>query len=257
MQPVVVLRLFGVTTEFNAALRNRQQVTTEVAAVHGGHVHGQQRQGGGGVVPIEQMASVALQPLKCVHCVFQPFEHLLRRDPSKSTGAGGAQQVQAHVGGRSSARQHVVRLGLKIVWRQVVVGGGDGEFKVAPGATRHSQQLRTPVGRQLHITNTFGRRPTDPPNAHWRNTPQRAQDERPVRMCRMRREQDHPQQQGRDRHPSMQPPLARQRGGCLRLRSGGRGPLQQVAATDHRAVHRPRDRIQAGARLLQQLAEAP
>ena len=132
----------------------------------------------------------------------QPRQQLLRADPAELPRAGHAQQVQADVGGRGAVRHHVVRRGLQVVGRQVVVLGADAALEQAPGVARDAFQVgagrpaaarrraRAGRGRLTHQVHTGDARP------------QQAQRQRQRRVRRARGEQRGQQQQ---RHHRLAP----------------------------------------------------
>ena len=136
------IRLRPAVGQRQAGLRDGQQVAAEVAAVDGGDVHRQQRLAARGVVPVEEVAPMALQAIDAVQGVLQPAEQLRRVDPAEFARASHAQQVQADVGRRGALRQHVMRRRLQVVWRQVTVGRRHAALEVAPSVTRQHVQVR-------------------------------------------------------------------------------------------------------------------
>ena len=81
-----------------ARLGHGQQMATEVAAVHGGHIHRQQGRAALGVVPVQEMATMALQSAHRCQSGAQPGDQLGCADPAELPGAGNAEQVQAQIG---------------------------------------------------------------------------------------------------------------------------------------------------------------
>ncbi len=92
-------------------------MAAEVAAVHGGHIHGQQRRAALRVVPVQKMAAMALQPGQGGQRGLNPRQKFQCAYPAKLAGAAGAEQVHADVGGRGAVRHDVVRRGLQVVGR--------------------------------------------------------------------------------------------------------------------------------------------
>ena len=93
------LRVIGVVGEFQAGLRHGEQVRAEVAAVHRGHVARWQRLQRLGVVPVEEVAAVALHAVQGGQRGFEPREHVFGADPAEAPRAQGAEQVEPDVGG--------------------------------------------------------------------------------------------------------------------------------------------------------------
>lgn len=52
-----------------------------------------------GVVPVQEVAAMALELLQGVQRGFEPLQQGLRANPAKLAGAGSAEQVHADVGG--------------------------------------------------------------------------------------------------------------------------------------------------------------
>ena len=164
--------VFSVARQLGAGLRHRQQVATEVAAVDGGDVHRQQWRQRLRVIPVHEVAAMALQLVQRRQCRLQAADQLQRADPAELPRAGRAQQVQADVGGRGAVRHHVLRNGLQIVWRQMVVFGPDAALEVAPTVACDAGKIGPVIKRQLAgaLTRRQRRvRPTHPPR------PQRCQ----------------------------------------------------------------------------------
>ena len=244
------------TRQFQTGLGHRQQVADKVAAVDRGNVHRQQRCAALGVVPIHEVAAVALHAAQGGQRGLQPRQHVLRADPAELARAGHAQQVQADVGGRSAVRHHVVRRDLQIVRRQVVVRRADAALEQTPGVARNGREVDLVLDRQGFV---FARRarPADPPGPQRGRGPYQAQGQAQQRIGRVGEQQRTEQHQ---RHHRNGPVLARHRseldlGGGLRC--GGGGPLQQMASADRHAVERAHHRVHGHQRLLQQLRQQP
>ena len=89
----------GWRRQFAAGLCHREQMAAQVAAVHRGYVHRQQRRAALRVVPVQEVAAVALQPAKCRQRRLQPGQQLCGRNPAESACARRAQKIDADVGG--------------------------------------------------------------------------------------------------------------------------------------------------------------
>ena len=162
--------------KFTARLCGGQQMSTQVAAVHGGHIHRQQRRLALRVVPIQEMAPVARQFVQRFQRGFKAGNQVFGIDPAKLASARDAQQVQADVGGRCAVGHHRLRGDLQVVGRQVVVFGADTTLEQAPGVARHAFKVRLVLRRQGSIP-TRRTRPADPPCPYRRHRPDRAQQQ--------------------------------------------------------------------------------
>ena len=255
-------RLLGCTcvqrrgNQCGAGLGHGQQVAAEVAAVDGGHVARQQRRASAGVGPVHEVAAVSGQGVQRAQRGLQPGQQVLRADPAERARTGRAQQVQADVGRRGAARQHLLRQDLQVVGRQVVIGRRHRAFVVPPVVARQVAQPGLLGCRQRPVA-PRGHRPADPPGAQRCAGPQPAQRRGQPRLrCAQRQQRcqsDHRQQR-------CAPVLAQDRaqvGARLRLGGGKRRPLQQVAAADHQPPQRADDRVSGHQRLLAQLLQAP
>ena len=249
-------RVIGRAGQLEAGLGGGQQVPAQIAAVHGGHIHGQQRRAALGVVPVEKVAAVALQRVQGSGRGLQAREQVLRADPAEAARAGHAEQVQADVGGRGAVRHHVVRHGLQVVRWQVPVFGDDAALEQAPGVACQAFQRGMFAGWQLGF-DAARVRAADPPRPHRRGGPQQAQQHRQHRVRRAGGQQADQQQQ---RERGCLPVDAGQVGqlGLGRGLCGGAGrPLHQVTLADQHAVERAQDRIQPRQRVVQQLRHVP
>ena len=111
-----------------------------------------------------------------------------RADPAEPARAGGAQQVQADVGGRGAVRHHVVRRGLQVVGRQVVV------VAVTQRSKKRQVSRAMPSGRRWSAAGsarlgTRRRGRLTQPIHSGEARPQQAQRQRPGRVRRAGREQ--------------------------------------------------------------------
>jgi len=141
VQALAGMRHLGLVEPFFAGIGEGDQVAGEIAAVHGRDIGWFQRAHVLGGVPVEEVAAVSLQPAHAVQRRLHSLECLQRAGPAEITCGDGRKQIQAHVGGRGSARDDRLGLFLEIVRRQHVVGGGDECFEEAPGAPCNQAQL--------------------------------------------------------------------------------------------------------------------
>src|SRR5450759_2059469 len=148
-----------------AGLSHREQMAAEIAAVHGGYIHRQQRRARLRVVPVQKVTEVARQCDQRSQRGLHPAKQLLRTNPAKLSGASHAEQVQADIGGRGTVRHHVVWCGLQIVWRQMVVVCNDVALKKAPGITRNACQIWLNLKRQSNFLAGWTD-PTHPPDPY-------------------------------------------------------------------------------------------
>ena len=242
--------------QFAAGLGHGEQMAAQVAAVYRGHIHRQQWRAALGVVPVHEVAAVALQPCERRQGRLQSCQQLRGRNPAERACACRAQQIQADVGGRCPVRQHVVRQRLQVIRRQMVVVRSDATLEEAPGVARDGQQLGAVLRRQgTDIALRTGS--TGQPGPHRRRGPCQTQDGCQHRMRRMQNQQCAQQQGGRGRLV----PMLAQQGRQRRLRQGLGGlcsrPLQQVAPANGHAIERARDGVQRQHGLLLQLPQMP
>ena len=239
-----------------AGLRHRQQMPAQIAAVHRGNVHRQQRLGGLRVVPVQQMASVTTQPVQGGQRGIEPCQQLLGADPPELPGAGRAQQIKPDVGGRGSVRHHVVRRGLQVVRGQVVVLFGHAAFEQSPRIACHALEIGPLRGRQIGA-DMHRMAAADPPDPQRRGAPYQAQGESQPQVRAARKQQRTRQHPGSQRFA---PVLASQRGQPAPGRGLGRRsrrPLQQQPMTDRQTVQTADDRVERQPRLREQLNEVP
>ena len=250
---VVVGRLGGALA---AALRHRHQVATEIAAVDTAHIARQQCGAGLGVVPVQEVAAVALQGVERAQGGLQALQQVLGADPAEPARAGRAQQVQADVGGRGAVGQLVLRRGLQVVRWQVAIVGADAALEEAPAVAGDGGQAGL-LGRRQGLLGTGRRRPAGPPAQHRGAGPQRAQPQRQAGVGGATGQQPGQQAGGQQRLAPMRPQYRRQRPGRRRLGGGGGGPLKQLAVADGHAPQGPGDRVSRQQGLGQQLGQVP
>ena len=242
--------------QFQARLCGRQQMAAEVAAVHGGHIHRQQRRQRLRVVPVQKMPTMALHPLQRGERGFHPCQQLGGVDPAELARASRAQQVQTNVGRRGAVRHHVHRQRLQVVRRQVVVIGHHAALEQAPGVARDAFKIGA-IGLGQHQLGVGRAWPADAPGPQGRRGPPQAQHRRQPRRRGADGEQHGQQCQRQQRLVPVLPPQRRQRRLRTRLRRRRGGPLQQVAVADRQAVERAHDRIGHQQCLRHQLRQQP
>ena len=125
-----------------------KQMGSEVAAVHGGDIARQQRLQALGVIPVEEVAVVALHPGQRGRGRFQAHQQILGADPAELPRTGGAEQIKADVGGRGPVGEHLERRRLKVVRGQVVVAFAHAALEKPPGVTRNVLQQFAVCGLQ-------------------------------------------------------------------------------------------------------------
>ena len=128
------------------ALAQRQQRARQVAAVYCGDIGGRQRAQALGVVPVQQVAPVALQPLHAVHRALGARGELLQADVAKIVGGQVGQQLEANVGGRGAVSDQGPGRLLKIVGRQEVGLGAHEALEVGPGGAGEPAQQQLLLG---------------------------------------------------------------------------------------------------------------
>ena len=128
-------------TKIKTRLGGGEQVATQVAAVDGGHIGGQQHCQGLGVVPVQKMPLVPGQLVQRIQRCFQAGSQIGHADPARLCCAGAAQKVQADIGRRGAVRQHFKRQDLQVVGRQAMVLCRHTALKKAPGVLRHALQV--------------------------------------------------------------------------------------------------------------------
>ena len=128
-QPTPGLRVGG---EHHDALSERDERGGEIAAVHGGHVPGAERRQRRGVVPIQEVPFMALQPFERRDRAIETMNQLLGRQVSEIVRGQRRQKRHADVGGGGARGQ--VRRGsfLVVVGRQPRVGVRDEGLVVSP-----------------------------------------------------------------------------------------------------------------------------
>ena len=250
---MVVGRLGGALA---AGLGHRQQVAAEVAAVDTADIARQQCGTGLGVVPVQEVAAVALQRVERAQGGLQALQQVLGADPAETAGAGRAQQVQADVGGRGAVGQHLLRRGLQVVGRQVAVVGTDAALEEAPAVTGNAGQAMLLGGGQ-GLPGTGRRGPAGAPAQHRGTGPQGAQPERQAGVGGAAGQQAGQQAGGQHRLAPMGSQHCRQRLWGGGLGGGGGGPLQQLPAADGHAPQRAGDRVGRQQGLRQQLGQVP
>ena len=156
--------------QLQQAAAEHQQVADQVAAVHRRDVQRRQRLERTRVVPVVEVAAVALHP-------GQGAERLLRAVEQPAGGAiaevaGGQvrQQRHADVGRAGARRDDPGRMLLEIVGRQPVLFRRDEDLEVAPGPPGQlSQKDALLVGQ---ADRRRGQRPAQPPGDDRRDEPQ-------------------------------------------------------------------------------------
>ena len=109
--------------------------TQQVSAVHGGHVAGFERDQGLNIVPVQQMALIALQFADRLHGMRQLFDDLIHRQIPEIMCGERAEHPEADVGWTGTHRQSVLRGDLVVVgWkpRRLLT---DKLREIAPGSS--------------------------------------------------------------------------------------------------------------------------
>ena len=112
------------------------EVAAEIAAVDGRNVDRLERAKVQRVVPVEEVAPVALQAIEGREGCLEPFDGLQRTRPAELTGRGGGQEQQPDVGWRRPMSKDGIGILLEVVGRQHVVGRRHERFEEAPGTPR-------------------------------------------------------------------------------------------------------------------------
>ncbi len=132
------LRRNRTASPFPARVRQRDQVSGQIAAVDGGHVSRVERAQIARVVPIVEVSAEALQAAHRRKRRLEPFDRLVGPDPAEVASADDGKEIEAEIGRRRPMRDRRRRIVLKIVGRQHVVGRRDESLEEPPGAARGS-----------------------------------------------------------------------------------------------------------------------
>ncbi len=151
----------------------RHQLRHQIAAVHGGDVARRQRQQGLRVVPVVEVAAVALELFQRRDGGGDARKHLLQRDEAAVAGRQVGQQREADVGGRRAVGDAGHGVQLHVVGRQVVVLGADEGLEERPGAACDAaQELAL---RRAQLAARLRQRTVGPPDDQRREEPQQQQ----------------------------------------------------------------------------------
>ena len=237
-----------------------QQVAGQVAAVDRGDVGRQQGLQGLRVVPVEEVALVALQPVHGVQRRPRTLDQLVQRDVAEVVGRQAGQQRQSDVGGRGAAGNAFDRMFLHVVGRQEVVGRADEGLEKGPGAAaQQAQELRL-----LGVQRRQGplQRPADPPDDQRRRQPQgqhRRGERQRQRTIDGQRGEGGQRQRRPDPHAlqrAQQPRPAGGGGGGAAGDLGRRLPLEQAAPREPQAGDGARHGVEAVGGLVGQAGQA-
>ncbi len=160
-----------------ARIGDCDQVCGQIAAVDRGYILRFERSQVARVIPVVEVAAKSLQALHGRQCCFQALDAFQRSDPAEVASADGAQQIQAHIRRRSTMCHDRLRILLKVIRRQHVIGGADERFEVSPGATRDQAQPQTVGGGGRQATGDR-RRFADPSRDRGRRGPQHHERQR-------------------------------------------------------------------------------
>ena len=235
----------------------RQQLAGKVAAIDRRHVVWTQRLHGLRVVPVEEVAAVALQGLHRGQRRVQAREQLARTDVAEVARGQPCQQREAHVGGRGAVCNASHGQLLHVVGREVVVFGTDVRVEEGPCAAREPPQEGGLFGRQRRLPSL--ERAVGPPDDEGRQRPQQ-QQRCGCGECRRALQQKTKGaghgEHGANRHRAcalQQVGQAARRGGDRHL--GRRPPFEQAAPRQQHAPQSECDRSQAVGRLIGQAGQ--
>ena len=161
---------------FRAGRGHRDQMAGEIAAVDARHVERIERPQRRRLVPVEQMAAMALHLLDRRHRRVDAAGRIGEADPAEIARRNDRQQIDADIGRRGSRRHDRVRRFLEIVRRQHVVLGRDEGLEIGPGAARDRAQHRRVGGRDVQPVLGLGRA-ADQPGEGRRAGPEQEEEE--------------------------------------------------------------------------------
>ena len=231
------------THPVEGGLAQGDEVPGEVAGVDGGDVRRGQRVEGPGVVPVEQVALVLLQPVDRVQRPLDPRDRLLGADPAVVGRRDADQHVEPDVRRRRAVRDDRGGLLLEVVGRQVVLLRPDEGLEEVPGTPCDEPQRAQVLGGGVQLGG--GVRAADQPGEDGGEQPgehERGRDEQtgPAAPDRDGGEQDRGDEPQRHRaHVEPQGVLV-----GLRRRGGGR-PFEQVLAGHQQPDQGPADGVEA------------
>ncbi len=232
------------------ARAQHQQVPGEVAAVDERHVARVQRLQGAGVVPVEEVAAVALEAVEGVERGGGALEQARQRDVAEVVGGEVGEQPQADVGRRGAVGDHLGGELLHVVGRQVVVLVADEGLEEAPGLARQALQELDLPGRQAVALRA--QRAADEPRHRRRAAPQQQHAGRGRQVGVGGAQQPGAGGQGDQRRQPHRAVVPDERGARAALGVAGGGPLEQAAPRHRGAPQRAQDGVDRGHRLVGQ-----
>ena len=137
----------GIAPPRGTGVGERDQVAGQVAAVDRRDIGGIQRTQIRRVIPIEEVATEALQGPHGRQRRLEALDGFERADPAEVAGGGRRQQQQAEIGRRRAVGDDGRGILLEVVRRQHVVGLGDERLEEPPGAPG-DQPERSRIGRR-------------------------------------------------------------------------------------------------------------
>jgi len=109
------------------------------------------------------MAIPLLELLETRGRALESFDRLSQGEIAEVARRHRGQQIETYVGGRSAVCEHPPRGLLEVVWRKVVVGGGDEGLEEAPALARGAAQ-QAAIGIVERSPGRLGaQRPLEPP----------------------------------------------------------------------------------------------
>ena len=186
------------------ALREREQMAGEVAAVHGRDVARLERAQLARVVPVVEVAAEALQARQRRERRLEPLHRVEEAEPAEVAGRDHRQQIEPDVGGRRAVRDDRPRVLLEVVGRQEGGPRPDEGLEEAPGPARG----RAEDGRSSAESGSLAataRAAADPPGDRGREAQSRRKGAATARLLGRSRTTRAPRGRGEDERPAHAP----------------------------------------------------
>ncbi len=228
-----------------------EQVPGEVARVDGGHVGRPERLQSPRVVPVVEVATIALETGHRVQGGRDALHEAREGDVAQVERTQRREQLQPHVGGGGAPRDHRAGVLLEVVGRQVVALCDHEGVEEPPRLAGDSAQSG-PVGAGQLGRLSLGSGQRQAPRPHRTGKPQRGkrQSDEPALGFAERRDSD--EQHRRERgHAHHAPEGSRGRSGAL-LGIGRGLPLEQMLVRDETAPHGARGGVGVHPRVVRQ-----
>src|SRR6266581_4431526 len=140
----------GAMRELTTCLSQGDQVPGQIAAVHGGNIHGIQRPEVPGVVPVDEVATDAVQVRHGLERGFKPFRRVQNPDPAEIVGDRRAEQIEPQIRRRRAVGFGGLGVFLEVVRRKGMILLVHERLEEAPGpAGDEPQRARLLGGEDL------------------------------------------------------------------------------------------------------------